>query len=126
MPRRTILLVDDDPLVGGVIARALKAQYDVSVVETGAAALELLEQPRTFDVILCDLMMPEMTGMQLHEEIARRLPAQARRMVFMTGGAFTDAAQRFLGEPGRFWLEKPLDWRRVDAVLATVAAHDDV
>lgn len=46
-----------------------------------------------FDVILCDLMMPDTTGMDLHHELVRIAPDQVDRMVFMTGGAFTAKAR---------------------------------
>ena len=71
-----------------------------------------------FDLVFSDLQMPEMTGMDLHRELARSRPDLASRMVFLTGGACTDAARDFLMEPGRECLEKPFDLPAIRAVLA--------
>ena len=76
-----------------------------------------------FDVILCDLMMPVMTGMDLAEELARILPEQASRVVFITGGAFTARAREFLERTPHHRLEKPLDMGRLHAVVDEVAAQ---
>jgi CheY-like chemotaxis protein len=54
-------------------------------------------------------MMPTMTGMELHDELARREPALAARMSFLTGGAFTPRARAFLAEVPNPRLEKPFD-----------------
>ena len=62
-------------------------------------------------------MMPDMTGMDLHRELARVAPEQADRMVFMTGGAFTEKAQRFLAEPLKEHLEKPFDPVNLRAIV---------
>jgi CheY-like chemotaxis protein len=66
-----------------------------------------------FDLILCDLMMPEMTGMELHAELARALPEQAERMIFVTGGAFTESAAEFLERVPNEQLAKPFDLAKV-------------
>jgi CheY-like chemotaxis protein len=71
----------------------------------------------TFDLILCDLMMPEMTGMDLHRELSRVAPDQATRMIFMTGGAFTPAARLFLSDPSREHIEKPFDHVDLRAIV---------
>jgi CheY-like chemotaxis protein len=62
-----------------------------------------------FDVILCDLMMPRMTGMELHGELSRTAPDQAARIVFMTGGAFTARARDFLSTIANARVDKPFD-----------------
>jgi CheY-like chemotaxis protein len=62
-----------------------------------------------FDVILSDLMMPQMTGMDLFGELARRVPEAVPRVVFLTGGAFTPRARDFLEQVPNNRLEKPID-----------------
>ena len=90
-----ILLVDDDPLVQNSIRRTLERHHDVVVVGSGARALEILATEK-FDIVLCDLIMPAMTGMQLFEFIRQRDPAQASRFVFLTGGTSSPEARTFL------------------------------
>ncbi len=105
--RGRILVVDDEPLVGSSAKRILKSVCDVVVATSSREALELVEAGQRFDLVLCDLMMPQMTGMELHAEFSIRVPELAARMWFLTGGAFTEDARQFLVE--RRWLEKPFD-----------------
>ncbi|MBK9519914.1 MAG: PAS domain S-box protein [Anaeromyxobacter sp.] len=106
-PRARVLVVDDEPYVGKTMRRLLGTQHDVEVVESGAAALARLGQQPVVDVILCDLMMPGMTGMDLHAALLRADPAAAGRMVFVTGGALHETSRAFLASVPNPVLEKP-------------------
>jgi PAS domain S-box-containing protein len=106
-PRARILVIDDEPLVRRAIARSLEREHDVVTVETAAEALARIEGGEAFDLILCDLMMPEMTGMEMAARLRRSLPALAARMVFLSGGAFTAEAAEFLRSVGSRYVEKP-------------------
>ncbi len=116
--RRRILIVDDEPTVGEVLRRFLDANHDVSVVVEGAQALEFLARHADVDVVLCDLMMPRMTGMDLFAAVAQRHPGVERRFVFMTGGAFTPRAAEFLAVVPNPRLDKPFSFADVEAVIA--------
>jgi signal transduction histidine kinase len=105
--RARLLLVDDDPGVLTVTRRVLERSYDVDAVPDARAALAILQQGPRIDLILCDLMMPEMNGMDLHREIAKRSQSLADRMLFMTGGAFTPEARGFLEGSHRPHVQKP-------------------
>lgn len=118
--RQHVLVVDDDRAVADGVAEVLE-DHDVVVVNGGRAALEALHRDRTFDVILCDLMMPDMTGMDLYESIARDEPALAERFVFMTGGAFTSRAQQFLDDVPNARIEKPFHASSLQALVRGVA-----
>ena len=108
--RGRVLVVDDDPLVSSALRRTLAREHDVEVVVSSRQALQLLLSPQgLFDVVLCDLMMPEMTGMELHAQVSAAEPARAERMVFVTGGAYTPAAQSFLERVTNPRLEKPFE-----------------
>jgi signal transduction histidine kinase len=115
--RGLLLVVDDDPRVGSALRRVLVPEHDAIVVGSGREALERLGAGERFDLIFCDLMMPEMTGMDLHAEILRSYPDHAARMVFFTGGAFTPQASRFLEELPNPRLEKPFDAKTVRALV---------
>ena len=106
---RRVLVVDDEPLIGKAVKRILGSAHQVTAVTSGRAALELLNGGQTFDVILCDLMMPEMTGIELYQHLLEHRPADANGMVFVTGGAFTEQAREFLDEVSNSRLEKPFD-----------------
>ena len=101
-PGLRVLVVDDEVLIGRLIQAGLADEADVVAVTSGREALELLQVDETFDVILSDLMMPDVTGMELHACLEANAPHLADRMVFMTGGAFTPEDRRFLdGVEGR-------------------------
>ncbi len=85
------------------------AGHDVTVAGGARDALTKLEAGERYDVIISDLMMPGMSGMELHAAIATLAPEQVARMVFMTGGAFTPQARTFFEEVGCPTLEKPFD-----------------
>jgi signal transduction histidine kinase/CheY-like chemotaxis protein len=104
--RARVLVVDDEPLIGNAVRRIL-SEHDVLAMTDPREALRRLAGSERFDLVLCDLMMPGMTGMELHDALARTHPEIAARLVFITGGAFTDQAREFLEDPDRRTLPKP-------------------
>ena len=114
--RARILIADDEPIVSRTLARFLGRAHDVTVAGNGREALEALAGAR-FDLILCDLMMPEMTGMDVHAALAERDPETADRIVFMTGGAFTARARAFLDRVPNPRLEKPFTMATVEQLI---------
>jgi two-component system cell cycle sensor histidine kinase/response regulator CckA len=115
--RGRILVVDDEPLVIRTVKRILSKEHDLVVTEAATEALALCASGEKFDLILCDLMMPEMTGMDLHRELSLVAPEQADRMIFVTGGAFTEKARRFLSETPKEHLEKPFASANLRAIV---------
>ena len=116
--RRRILVVDDEPRLAGVIGLLL-ADHDTTIAYSGRQALEQLERDPSFDVVLCDLMMPDLSGMALYDHLRAHRPGVEGRMVFMTGGAFTPRASEFLARVPNLRLEKPFDGA---ALLAAIDA----
>jgi PAS domain S-box-containing protein len=96
--RGRVLVIDDEPMIGSSIRRVLSAHHDVELTTSGVEALQLIEGGARYDVILCDLMMPQMTGMDVFEQLRANAPEQAERMVFLTGGTFTERARTFVDE----------------------------
>ncbi len=119
--RARILVVDDEPYVTRALQRSLSPEHEVVTVNGARAALKLWDQGSRYDVILCDVMMPGMTGMDLYQELSRTVPDQAQRIVFMTGGAFTPRALSFLQEVPNPKLSKPLDLRQLRALVGRSA-----
>ncbi len=117
--RGRILVVDDEPLVGKAVSRALSREHDVEVLVSARAALARLQSGDNFDVILCDLMMPEMTGMELWTEVQKIGDGSiATRMIFLTGGAFTPHARSFVDGTTNLVLDKPFEPKQLRAVVS--------
>jgi CheY-like chemotaxis protein len=93
----------------------------VEVLGSARAAAGRIDAGARWDVILCDLLMPEMSGMELSSRVEATASDLARRMIFMTGGAYTDEARRFLEVEGHRWIEKPIDPATLRAVVREVA-----
>jgi two-component system cell cycle sensor histidine kinase/response regulator CckA len=107
-PRRgRVLIVDDEPLLRMSLRALLGSDHDVTTATSAREVLDRIAKGERFDVLLCDLMMPEMTGMDLHDHLSEAAPDQAMRMVFLTGGVFTTRAQAFLERVPNLCLEKP-------------------
>lgn len=115
--RGSILVVDDDPPVGIAVRRLLSSEHDVLALTSAREAIGRVSQGERFDVILSDLMMPDVTGMDLHAELTRLAPEQAEKVVFMTGGAFTSQAREFLDRVRNPRVEKPFDLGTLRAVI---------
>jgi signal transduction histidine kinase len=108
----SVLIIEDEPALGRVLGRLL-APHKVTAVTRAQEALARIRAEESFDLILCDVMMPEMTGMDFHGELTKTHPAIAGRVVFMTGGAFTASARSFLESIPNQSLEKPIDTARL-------------
>jgi CheY-like chemotaxis protein len=117
-PRARILVVDDEPLVGTVLERTLGDEHTLVTCGGAREALDRLARGETFDLIFSDLLMPGLTGMDLHAALVRDHPALARRVIFLTGGACTEAAREFLAQPGMECVEKPFDLESIRQAIA--------
>ncbi len=118
--RARVLLIDDEPGIRAVYRELLAADHDISVAASGPEALALIARERPFEVILCDLMMPEMDGRELYEQLRGRSPELLRRMVFCSGGIVTERSRVFVASIPNRLLEKPI------SVEALREAIDDV
>src|SRR4051812_32784645 len=107
--RGRVLVIDDEPAIGRVVGRSLSAEHDVTSVTRARDALARIGEGERFDVILCDLMMPELTGMDFFFELERSFPEQARRVIFLTGGAFTTTIADFVDKVANSRIDKPFD-----------------
>jgi CheY-like chemotaxis protein len=117
---RRILVVDDEPLIVSSLQVALAKSADVLGETSPERALRLLEGG-TFDAIVCDVMMPGLTGVDLHARVASSKPELASRFVFMTGGTFTARTREYLDGAENPCLTKPFDIRDLVAAIEEVA-----
>jgi len=116
-----ILLVDDEAALGRALC-ALLGDHEVVPVTCARDAIAKLSGGEWFDVILCDLMMPEVSGIDLYRQIA---PAHQARVVFMTGGAFTPQAREFLAKVDRPRLDKPFSEHELREAIERVRSSRD-
>ena len=104
---RRILVVDDELSIVRALARLLQRDgYGVATARNGRQALAAL-QGQHFDVILCDLRMPELDGRAFYAHVRQQAPALCQRVIFLTGDSRAADHQVFLAQCGRPWLEKP-------------------
>jgi len=115
-PRR-VLVIDDDPEVREALARIIGPPHLIEQSESGQAARELLERGADYDVIFCDVMMPDVSGMDLHETVSAKRPELLERMIFMSAGTFTPRAAEFFERVSARRIDKPFDPVRVRSFL---------
>lgn len=123
MPRQAhprssrILVIDDEEAVCRTLKRLLEGRHDVTTNTDPAAALGRIAAGETFDVIFCDVMMPTMSGVDFYEAIQRVRPHLASRIVFLTGGAFSERTTRFLQGAAIRVLLKPFSMQALNAII---------
>ena len=118
--RARILVVDDEPAIANALRELLAPEHVVSSAISAREALDAIAR-EDFDVVFCDLMMPGTSGMDLFERIRVQKPGFERRIVFMTGGAFTSRAAEFLSSVDNRRLEKPFSMGLVERIVRDMA-----
>jgi signal transduction histidine kinase/ActR/RegA family two-component response regulator len=110
-----ILIIDDEGLAAKALARILR-EHRVDIADHAPTGLKMaLERP--YDIIFCDLMMPELSGMAVHDAVEKNAPLVADRMVFVTGGTFTEEARSFAARHAGRCLFKPFDTSQVKGAI---------
>jgi len=112
-----ILAIDDEPIVGTALKRVLGKDNEVITETSARRALDRIRAGEHFDLILCDLMMPDVTGVDFYNELREFAPQRAADIVFMTGGAFTPKARTFLETVTNERLEKPFDMNTLKSLV---------
>jgi signal transduction histidine kinase len=115
--RTRVLVVDDDVLVLSTIVRILSQEHEVETATSGRQALRILNSQPAFQVILCDVVMPEMTGIQFSAELENQHRGADSHIIFMTGASRTPEVLAFRRCSQNAWLEKPFS---MDTLLETV------
>jgi PAS domain S-box-containing protein len=119
--RGHVLVIDDDKRFGALLCHVLSSEHDVDVFDSAKdalkQALKRLSAGQHYDVILCDMMMPVVSGMDFYKALREVAPDEADRIVFLTGGAFTARAREFLDQVPNMRFEKPLEIQDLRAVV---------
>ncbi len=115
--RGRVLIVEDEPHILGILTRVLGDDHEIIQASSGSEAQRIIGEGEIPDVIVCDLMMPQITGMDLYGWILSLNPSLASKMIFITGGAFTPKAKKFINEVDNLHLEKPIDLKNLRKVI---------
>jgi len=105
--RPCVLVIDDEEKYAKLIARILERAYDVLPLPSAQEALDRIAAGARFDLILCDVMLPGISGKDFVERLGLLAPGQVQRVVLMTGGAFTPWSEAFVARSGLPRLDKP-------------------
>jgi PAS domain S-box-containing protein len=116
LPAR-VLVVDDEPAIGATLAELLAPDNEVVAVHTAREALARLREDDRFDVIFCDVFMPQMSGIDLYHCLRVELPGLERRIVFMSGGVFTSSMASFLASVDNRRIEKPFSLGLIERIV---------
>ena len=112
-----VLIVDDERLLGKALSVCLSDENQVVFEPDAAAALARLRQGERYDVVLCDVMMPGIDGVEFYYRLAATVPQMARRVIFMTGGVLDERAAFFLDHVPNLVLVKPFDTGALRALI---------
>lgn len=125
-PKPRLLVIDDEPLVISMLTRLLRRRYDITTTTSGVEGLRLAcSEP--WDAILCDVMLPELSGPQLLQRLEAEGRPVAAKVGFMTGGAFGSEASSFLERLGRDgWLAKPFGLAQLEAFVERLVERSSV
>jgi CheY-like chemotaxis protein len=117
--RIRILVIDDEPSIVSTMERLLSPHH-VEVARSGREAITALSN-HDYDLAFCDLIMPDLTGMDVYTHLKTYRAGKEVCLVFMTGGAFTERARRFLATVPNEVLEKPFSLRAIEDIVARVS-----
>jgi DNA-binding NtrC family response regulator len=121
--RGRILIVDDEDMIRSIMVQILR-EHDTVQASSGAQAKEILERDQSFDLILCDMMMSNVSGLELHEWLTEKHPRLARQFIFITGGAFTPKTREYLRKIDNIRLDKPFDMTNFRKIVnESILAH---
>ena len=120
--RGRVLVVDDEAPIRTVLKRMLGREHEVVAVASGEEGMALLAEDTSYDLLLCDMMMPRTSGVDLHRWLVERAPELARRTVFITGGTFTPKCREYLESVENLKIEKPFDTKILKKIVADMVS----
>lgn len=117
-----MLIIDDEPSLAKTLGFLLQDENDITLATSGRQALALLSQSLDYDVLLCDLMMPSVSGMDIFDWLQQAHPGKEAAMIFMTGGTFTPKAAQFVSSIPNPTIDKPFSVETVQEIIRQVAS----
>jgi CheY-like chemotaxis protein len=119
--RGKVLVIEPDELVGRTINRLLRDEHHVAVERDAPTAVARIVAGESFDVVLCELLMPKLSGIQVYLALLQADRALAERLVFITGAPLSDETELFLQTSRALLLEKPFSVSHLRAVVSGFA-----
>jgi CheY-like chemotaxis protein len=127
VPKRArILIIDDEPSVLRAYRRLLAPRHCVVLTGGGAEGLDLIARGEHFDVVICDVMMPQVDGPMFHDALRQKHAALLARVIFCSGGAFTPRAREFLQQVKNPFIQKPIDASVLEEAIQSLLHADGV
>jgi two-component system NtrC family sensor kinase len=117
-PKPRILFIDDEGAIRRSYQRSFGRDHDITLASGGAEALEILSRTQDFELVVCDLLMPGITGMDVYRQACARFPQLQGRFVFVTGGLMQREVRSFLSTVGNQVIEKPFDFNSLREIIA--------
>lgn len=118
-----VLVIDDEPLLGHTLRLGLRDTLDVSVETSGEKGLARLLGSEAFELVLCDLSLPDKMGGDIFQAISQQRPEMAARFVLMTGGAVGEQARAFVDSYSGPVLNKPFVLSEVERLVFGILAE---
>jgi len=123
-----LFVIDDEPSIRTAISRFLTRRgWMVEEAEDGRVALEALlrSEPGRYDVVMCDLRMPHLSGVELYRALLGKRPDLVHRLLFSTGDVVSSDAASFLAESGRPVIEKPFELAHLEELLTQILRENE-
>jgi CheY-like chemotaxis protein len=119
---KRVLIVDDDKEVLDMFHEIVARQFEVKSYRDSREALNVLNRGERFDCIVCDLMMPNIGGMEFYKRLQEVSPEHLKKVIFITGGSFATVTDQFLRTPGIVFLEKPIGFKELLVAVERITA----
>jgi DNA-binding NtrC family response regulator len=116
--KKRILLVDDELMLLYSLRRMLSDDYDVTIANGGKKAIDIIDNESTpFDLIICDVSMPEINGVNFYLYLVEHHPGMEKRVIFMTGGPLSTYLDDFFSKNKTKCLNKPFEYEQLNQTI---------
>jgi len=120
---RRVLIVDDDKEVLGMFHNIVSRKFEATSFNDSREALKAIASGQNFDCIVCDLMMPNLGGMEFFQKLKEVSPEHCKKIIYITGGSFTSVTDQFLRTPGIVFMEKPISFKDLLSAIEKIVQN---